>query len=158
MGRFNWSQDRGQLCFWLVAKLSEQVEITIRRLTTRYDERYSNLYIRLEQGENLQMLSDKKISTICIKVHLKFSFRSEIENSVTDISVYKTIQVLRLLNGCKEEVCNRKFQKLGKTSNIYHKFKNSKTESRSWDGAKSGDNLIAWKQSFRLKFRTAFTS
>ena len=42
------------------------------RLTTRYDERYSNLYLRIEQAENLHLLADKKMTSIGIKVHLSF--------------------------------------------------------------------------------------
>jgi len=49
------------------------------RLTSRYDERYSNFYLRIDQAENLHLLSDKKTTSICIKVY-------------------------RLLNGCREEV------------------------------------------------------
>ena len=69
--------------------MSEQVEITILRLTTRYDERYSNLYIRLEQGENLQMLSDKKISTICIKVLENIAIRKFCCNGFHFLKLYR---------------------------------------------------------------------
>ena len=69
--------------------MSEQVEITILRLTTRYDERYSNLYFRLEQGENLQMLSDKKISTICIKVFENIAIRKFCCNGFHFIKLYR---------------------------------------------------------------------
>ena len=41
------------------------------RLTSRYDERYSNFYLRIDQAENLHLLSDKKTTSICIKVHIK---------------------------------------------------------------------------------------
>ena len=40
------------------------------RLTSRYDERYSNFYLRIDQAENLHLLSDKKTTSICIKVHI----------------------------------------------------------------------------------------
>merc|ERR1719370_1885519 len=78
------------------------------RLTTRYDERYSNLYIRLEQGENLQMLFDKKISAICIKV-------------------------LRLLNGCKEEVGQQTETLAGEVNQTFSGSKQMSMEVRKED-------------------------
>ena len=44
------------------------------RLTSRYDERYSNFYLKIDQAENLHLLSDKKTTSICIKVFIIISY------------------------------------------------------------------------------------
>ena len=72
----------------------------------------------LSKGRTCKCSPTRKYQQYALRFCLKIFFYIALENSVTEISDYKTIQVLRLLNGCKEEVRNRKFQKLGKTSNI----------------------------------------
>ena len=44
------------------------------RLRSRYDERYSNFYLKIDQAENLHLLSDKKTTSICIKVFIIISY------------------------------------------------------------------------------------
>ena len=89
------------------------------RLTSRYDERYSNFYLKIDQAENLHLLSDKKTTSICIKVFIIISYHI-ISNHTGNpkyivvtwplfvclfVLLYSfTLQVYRLLNGCREEV------------------------------------------------------
>ena len=66
----NFSIGRFEFNYW--SRLGVNNFLIPCRLTTRYDERYSNLYLRIEQAENLHLLADKKTTSIGIKVHLSF--------------------------------------------------------------------------------------
>ena len=100
----------------------------------------------LSKGKTCKCSPTRKYQQYALRFCLKIFFYIALENSVTEISDYKTIQVLRLLNGCKEEVRNRfkSFKSLAKLQTYItsSKMSKSKTESKSWGGAKNGDNLI----------------
>ena len=100
----------------------------------------------LSKGKTCKCSLTRKYPQYALRFCLKIFFYIALENSVTEISDYKTIQVLRLLNGCKEEVRNRfkSFKSLAKLQTYItsSKMSKSKTESKSWGGAKNGENLI----------------